>query len=174
MVGRRQRAQTSEVRAGAGASTLLGAVGAFRPSRHEQAEPGVVRAARRARLPVPLQGTSRLPGGAHRRDQGEPAGVARRRTRVPTPLPAPRVPPLATGPSRPGLGPQVSRSQCVFGDDLALSNLRRLPRPFLSHFRISLYVSKMMTASSPFSEKETEATCLNDSNLESLGGTIQD
>lgn len=43
---------------------------------HEQAEPSVLCAARRARLPVPLQRESRLQGGAHRRDQGEAAGVA--------------------------------------------------------------------------------------------------
>ena len=38
---------------------------------HEQAEPSVLCAARRARLPVPLQRESRLQGGAHRRDQDE-------------------------------------------------------------------------------------------------------
>lgn len=57
---------------------------------HEQAEPGVVCAARRARLPVPLQRASRLQGGAHRRDQGEPAGVAGIKPCVYKPLPAPR------------------------------------------------------------------------------------
>lgn len=155
-MGDAERAPTSEVCAGDGASAVRARVGAFRRSRHEQAEPGVVRAARRARLPVPLQGASRLPGGAHRRDQGEPAGVEPRRTRVPTPLPAPLVhplhPTLATCPSQPGLGPQVwSLAQsAVFGDDLALSNLRRLPRPFLSLFRISLYVSKMIDSIVPF------------------------
>lgn len=70
---------TSEVGAGDGASTLPSAASALGEDRHEQAEPGVVRAACRARLPVPLQGASRLQGGAHRRDQGESASVAPRR-----------------------------------------------------------------------------------------------
>lgn len=52
----------------------------FPLSGHEQAEPGVLCAARRAGLPGPLQGTGRLQGRAHRRDQGEPEpGAARKR-----------------------------------------------------------------------------------------------
>lgn len=44
-------------------------------SSYEQAEPGVVCAASRAGLPGPLQGTGRLQGRAHRRNQGEPGPV---------------------------------------------------------------------------------------------------
>lgn len=48
----------------------------FPQSNHEQAEPGVVRAASRASVPGPLQGTGRLQGRAHRGNQGEPGPVA--------------------------------------------------------------------------------------------------
>lgn len=52
----------------------------FPQNNHEQAEPGVVCAASRAGVPGPLQGTGRLQGRAHRRNQGEPGpGAAEKR-----------------------------------------------------------------------------------------------
>lgn len=65
---------------GAGVSAVEVAPGSQRfPSGHEQAEPGVVREARRAGLPGPLQGAGRLQGRTHRRDQGEPGTVTVRK-----------------------------------------------------------------------------------------------
>lgn len=55
-------------------------------SNHEQTEPGVLRAAGRAGVPGPLQGTRRLQGRTHRGDQGEPGPVAARRRGPPRPF----------------------------------------------------------------------------------------
>ena len=66
VTSRRRRLCTSSRRAGRPV---------FPQSSYEQAEPGVVCAASRAGLPGPLQGTGRLQGRAHRRNQGEPGPV---------------------------------------------------------------------------------------------------
>lgn len=110
-------------------------------SGHEQAEPGVLRAARRAGLPGPLQGTGRLPGRAHRRDQGEPGPVAARK----------RGPPATSGfclvlefiqvpTGHSALGPP-----CEWASDPALVKRRQPPLPgtLLAVFRAPVPFSKM-------------------------------